>query len=328
MSTASIQLNELTIEVTQKCPNKCLFCSSFSSNRSTHFIPVNKILEIGVNARYLGLSTVFLSGGEPLCHPDLLNIVQGLSNVGIDPWIYTCGQYIDDSLKAQPYFGWPNFKKYNPKVIFNIQSFDASVHDKLVNCDGSHNRTHKSLHYAIDAGLRVEIHIIPMKDNLSSLVETVRRYSAIGVQRVSFLRLVIQGCARKNHQHLLLDANEEIALRRIYSELSNSDWNGTDLRFGIPWGNILTKISRCNAGDGKLVIRYDGAVLPCEGFKDATRGGIILGSIETDSLSTLLVKSSECAELQALKICALAHDEQCAAQVDSEHLGQSKRATI
>ena len=319
MSIPIYHLKELTIEITQKCPNKCLFCSSFVTKRSPNYITINKVLDIGENAKNLGLSTAYLSGGEPLCHPALLEIVRGLSNIGIETWIYTCGQYLDDSLDAQPYLQWIKFKEYEPKVIFNIQSFDAVIHDKLANVDGSHDRTHKSLLSAIDAGLRTEIHIIPMKDNLDTLAETVQRYVEIGVHRISFLRLVIQGFARKNVQKLLLDENEELFLKRIHSDLSRANWNGAELRFGTPWDNVLTRNSGCNAGNGKLVIRYDGFVIPCEGFKDVMRSGIVLGNIDADSLSSLLVKSSKCEQLQALKIYARTLDEPCAAQVKLEN---------
>ena len=88
-------------------------------------------------------------------------------------------------------------------IIFNIQSTDEVIHDRLTRHNGSLRKTIASLKHAIDEGFNVETHIIPNKLNLENIESTVEDLSSIGVKQISFLRLVVQGYAR-DHRGVLV----------------------------------------------------------------------------------------------------------------------------
>ena len=56
-------LKEISIEIIRKCPNKCLYCSSFSNENCSEMIPLEKFMEVIDGAQELGLKTVCFSGG-------------------------------------------------------------------------------------------------------------------------------------------------------------------------------------------------------------------------------------------------------------------------
>jgi radical SAM protein with 4Fe4S-binding SPASM domain len=97
--------------------------------------------------------------------------------------------------------------------------------------------------------------------------------------------------------------------------LSQADWGSMKLRFGIPFSGLFHQKLACNAGISKLIIRYDGVVLPCEAFKCARFDNFKLGHIHTDSLSEMLVYGKFHRQMNFLKDEAESYLESCPAQI-------------
>lgn len=284
----NVRLTELTIEVTQKCPNACLFCSSLASSTSKQFLNASAVCRIGEEAVNLGLRNVCLSGGEPLCHPEIVAITSGLHAIGLGIYFYTTGLTLKHNGIAAPFKDWRVFRGTLAKVVFNIQSTDASVHDRLVGRSEALRLTHESLLCALQTGVDVEVHIVPNLANLSTLKTTVDELTSWGVKRISFLRMVYQGYARQHLDELYLDKASRQHLSEILLGLSQKPPTGLDLRFGIPFSGDVQAVKHCTAACQKLIVRYDGKVLPCEAFKDADDSVFVLGDIATASLEQML----------------------------------------
>ncbi len=295
------KLNELTIEVNQRCPNSCLFCSSLSSSNSTIMLSVEEIESVSNQARELGLKKVCISGGEPLCHPDIIKIINILNQQKIEIHFYTCGIIIEPKNNILAYEDWSSFKQKNVILIFNIQSTVDKIHNRIVRCEGSLQLSIQSLLSAKKNGINIQVHIVPNKINLDTIESTVHDLYKMGVDKVSFLRLVPQGYGRINSNELILDKKELEQLKTVFNRLSNYSFGSMSLRFGIPFSGFINKPLQCNAGRNKLIIRYDGKVLPCEAFKDCGFSKFILGDIRQDTLNEILNKSNELHELEDLK---------------------------
>ena len=95
-------LKEISIEIIRKCPNRCIHCSSFSTENCSEVIPFELFKEVVVGAKKIGLQTVCFSGGEPFLHPDIVNMVEFVHNQGINSYIYSSGIYMDDSNTRGP----------------------------------------------------------------------------------------------------------------------------------------------------------------------------------------------------------------------------------
>ena len=68
-------LYEVTIEVLQRCPNKCIYCSSWSSKDKMEAMSFDIIRGIVDDAYELGAKLINLSGGEPLLRADIIDII-------------------------------------------------------------------------------------------------------------------------------------------------------------------------------------------------------------------------------------------------------------
>lgn len=67
-------MNELTLEITNKCLQNCNWCSSGSQPGGTH-TDLNTLKGIMIHWSNEGLSTIRISGGEPTLHPNLPEIL-------------------------------------------------------------------------------------------------------------------------------------------------------------------------------------------------------------------------------------------------------------
>lgn len=321
----SPELKELTIEITQKCPNKCVYCSSLSNINAKHKLEHIDVLRIAKQALGLGLKKICISGGEPLYHPDIVGIINSISALGLEISLYTTGLCPTEYLTGAPYRDWENFidkEKITP--IFNIQSIREDIHDKITSNIGSFRKTKDALMRAKDMGFRIENHIVPNKLNIGSLEETVGVLTEWGVHKISFLRFVPQGYARDNLDLLLMNQEDLSILREKFNALASKDQKENKLRFGIPFSNEIDRPKRCNAADSKLIVRYDGIVLPCEAFKDIALSKFKLGDIWSYSLKELLHGGNIHSDLNDLKrhVCSMKSDETCVAQVLFQKMGR------
>jgi MoaA/NifB/PqqE/SkfB family radical SAM enzyme len=258
---------ELTIEIGARCPLRCRFCSNHREERG--LIGYDRLTDLLAEAGGLDLD-VNLSGGDVL--RDVAPFQDAFDLVGGDRTrIYTSG--------VAP-AGWTveDWRKLAPAaaVVFNVQSVDAAVHDDL---GGDWAATRASLALALEAGLRVEAHLVPMRPNLATLDLTARWLVRLGVVRVALLRLVVQGEAERHRADLELDPQERQRLQCLIDTLQADPEVGPKLRVGVPLGGPGT----CRAGRGRLLVRADGEVAPCEAFKHR----VSLGAAGADSLEDL-----------------------------------------
>lgn len=306
-------LSELTIEIIQKCANTCLFCSSLSGKFAKHVIALEDVINVGAQAVELGLKNISISGGEPLLHPDIKNIVAGLASLGLGVSIYTTGIVFDHYGQSQTFKEWADFEKDSVRLIFGLHSSSDVVHDAITRNQGSFLLTKEAIICAQSQGYPVETHIVPNKINLSTLGESVEDLLSWGINKISFLRLVAQGYARIHRSSLLLDENETKILKNLFVELDNKYHDHGKIRIGIPFSGFVESPRACNAGENKLIIRYDGKVLPCEAFKDEEFNDFILGDIKNDAIKVLLENNSSNENLINLKML-ITPIETCPAQ--------------
>jgi radical SAM protein with 4Fe4S-binding SPASM domain len=310
----SYHLKELTIELTQQCLNSCLFCSSRATRRPTFEITRNEARKVASEAKDLGLETISISGGEPLCHAHLFKIIDDFLSIGLNVRLYTTGLRLLADMEAAPFTNWESLDTNRVHLIFNIQSSDGACHDMLSGRKGAFCGTRKSLLSAKGKGFRTEVHIVPNKINLPSLEQTVLDLDKWGVDQISFLRLVPQGCARDNASRLLLDEAGTDRLKSVFARLRQNPESTTPLRFGIPFSGFICAPKACNAGESKLIIRYDGKILPCEAFKDERCSDFVLGDIRCVLLSHAIDTAANNRSLISLKKSTANFNEACIAQ--------------
>lgn len=260
-------LSEISIEILQRCPNRCIYCSSHSNPQATHLIPFEIIKNVIDDAKSLGCKTVCLSGGEPFLHPQILNIISYIAKQQLTCYVYTSGIYMKDEV----YSSLPNeyieaIRGMVDKVIFNVEADSSTLYDKIMGTDvGGFDMMKKSINDCVSSGLVVETHVVPMQVNFKHLKSIFEMCYQLGVSKVSILRLVLQGRALENLSLVKFTGEDSREVTKQIKALKEA-YKGK-VRIGLPYSDSNCRIY-CKAASDKINVRYDGNVYPCEVFKD------------------------------------------------------------
>ncbi len=118
---------DLTIEVTNSCINNCIHCSSRAVQDGDFLDMETMEREI----RVLNPEKVILSGGEPLLHPEIENIIYMIKAKKINLAINTCGVFMKNHIPKNlalvdelyvSYFKYPNhlITRFDPSNQYDI----------------------------------------------------------------------------------------------------------------------------------------------------------------------------------------------------------------
>lgn len=262
-----MMLNEITIEITQQCPNQCVHCSSLSCLSKTTRLSLPNVFEMIDDALSLGCKSISVSGGEPFLHPDLMDIIRYIHKNGAKCVVYTSGITIEGGKPVSvPRHLLGIIHGMVEKYVVNVEAADEETYDQIMGTSfHGFNMVKQFISDAVSMGENVEAHTVPMKLNYRQIPDIVNMCNSLGVSRVSFLRFVPQGRGLSNIHNLLLNENEMKEARLLMSEcVANSN---VGIRLGIPFSDCSNRTD-CQTGTEKLVVRYDGNVYPCEAFKN------------------------------------------------------------
>lgn len=138
----------------------------------------------------------------------------------------------------------------------------------------------QSVATAVSFGICTEAHFVPMRLNIDQIEQIFQLYMGSGMKKVSFLRLVLQGRALNNTKKIGLSDAE---LQKLKHDLVNLRKQfPSEVRIGVPLSTDDT-YHRCMVATGKLNIRYDRKVFPCEVFKDGS-ANLSLEELEPESI--------------------------------------------
>ena len=150
------------------------------------------------------------------------------------------------------------------KIVFDFQAWNREVYDKIMGTKDLFDLVTTSMIKASCANLVTDAHFIPTKINYKEIKDIIEMLNIAGFKELSILNFVPQGRGNTNKDNLSLSEDEFKEFLKIYEECKK-DFKGT-LRIGIPFQENDTH--KCTAGLSKLVIKYDGTVLPCPAFKE------------------------------------------------------------
>ena len=291
-------IKDLCFEIIETCPNNCLFCSSCSS------IDKRKIIDFELFKRTIdhlltkgGIEEISLSGGEPLLHPNIFEMIKYCKDKNIRVVLFTSGivrrKTIDEMCKKYiPNYIFSGIDKKEllllkeiglDKIVFDFQGAEVDTYNTLMGTKNQFTYIADSMLRASLIGLDVDVHFIPLKTNYKEFKDIVEILEICGIKKISVLNFVPQGRGKDNQEKLMLNEDEMQEFVKIYESVKDK-FSGT-IRVGIP---LLSKDTHlCTAGLDKMVIKYDGTVLPCPAFKEydtliLNRMGIKTPNIHTD----------------------------------------------
>ncbi|WP_321429823.1 radical SAM protein [uncultured Methanolobus sp.] len=262
-------LRDLTLEITRKCPMSCKLCSSNGGKPCDPEFTFEELKGIVDQAKELGVTEISLSGGEPFTSLFLSDLCKYISDLDIDVFVFTSGNYSDTTNITSPIPLDKLIKLQKSgakKIVFSLHGSNAVIHDKITRKEGSYNNLLQSIRNAKEVDLELEVHVVPVRENYKDIPAIVDLLNCIGVESLHILRFVPQGRGETYREELELNKIEQFELNGMLNNIvANSP---ITITVGAHFNDFDIKTTgRCTAGTRKAVIRPDGCVYPCVGMK-------------------------------------------------------------
>lgn len=182
-----MRLNEITIEVTQQCPNRCIYCSSLSDIEKEEQLDYATICHIVDDAKELGAKSVSLSGGEPFMREDIARVVNYINSNGMEVRLYTSGIYfVNGHYTSIPKQILETVSDKLSCLIFNYESDDKRLYASIMGTEPDNFALlDETIKCAISLGISVETHFVPMHCNYRQIPHILAKLYEMGVGKIA-----------------------------------------------------------------------------------------------------------------------------------------------
>jgi MoaA/NifB/PqqE/SkfB family radical SAM enzyme len=152
----------LSIEVTTRCNCACVYCFAAARHGATAEMPVDVVKDILVQGHRMSYRHLHITGGEPLLHDDIFQILDDAVNLGYETILMnTNGLQLDRSICSR-LSCYPGLS-----VTLSLEGM-KSLHDRFRG-EGSYRKVMSGLEIGISAGLDVIIFTTACKSVLPLL---------------------------------------------------------------------------------------------------------------------------------------------------------------
>lgn len=139
----------------------------------------------------LGLSSVKLTGGEPLLHPEFIRFVDFVREKELGLVIETNGtlmtEFLAHYLKEKSTLG---------HISISLDGATAGTHDLFRGVKGSFDKAVQGIHYLVDAGFHPQVIMSLHAGNVSEIEDLIRFVEKLGVASVKFNLIQPSGRAK------------------------------------------------------------------------------------------------------------------------------------
>lgn len=191
-------LNQIYFYLTEGCNLRCRHCwivpKYQSGDKSYPSLEVDLFRSIIQQAKPLGLSGVKLTGGEPLLHPDIHEILDVIRSEELRLTVETNGVLCTPGLAKKM-----KATSQNSFVSVSIDGSDPETHEWVRGVEGCFDAALDGVRNLVSAGFRPQIIMSIMKRNKDQIEPLVRMAEALGAGSVKFN--LVQPTARGEKMH-------------------------------------------------------------------------------------------------------------------------------
>lgn len=141
----------LFLELTGRCNERCVHCYASSSPDVDTALTATEVEQVITSASELGFEHLQLTGGDPLISehlPMAVRLASGLNFRTIE--VYTNGLALREPLVEL-------FSEHSVRMAFSVYSHLPTVHDRVTQTPGSHERTCRAIRLALSSGIQLRV---------------------------------------------------------------------------------------------------------------------------------------------------------------------------
>lgn len=256
---------EVVLNLTNRCNFRCIYCyGPYYDNPKSDFT-TEQIFKLIDELAELGTKSITLGGGEPLCRPDIGEIIDYVKSKNIECGMNTNGSLIPEKLEA--------VKKLDLVCV----SLDGDqVSNDANRGAGTYEKIMAGIKAAQKAGVIVHTNTVLTKNNINKIESIARQAKELGL-KIEFNLPFYQTSSNKNNPALNLSNDE---CRATINEIIKLKKQGYPIMFSekvheyvARWPSYEQKMYRgqkpdfphvkCYAGRYMCFIDADGLVYPC-----------------------------------------------------------------
>lgn len=168
------EIKHIRLSVTEKCEYNCIYCDKEGFIPKTKELKVEEITKLcGLLAEILDVSRIKITGGEPLCRKEIIEIIQE---------IYDLNLYKDISMTTNGHLLYDKAEDlYNAgldRINVSLPSLNPAIYKKITAMDKL-NDVLKGINKAKEVGLNpIKINYVVLKRLNDNELEEMIRYSA------------------------------------------------------------------------------------------------------------------------------------------------------
>lgn len=292
-------LTQLYFYLTEGCNLACRHCwlsPRFDAQGDRYVMLAAEVFEKAIReAKPLGLTSVKLTGGEPLLHPQFVRLLEIARREELGVTIETNGLLCTPAIASE-------IAKCKPFVSVSLDGVDAATHEWVRGVPGSFEQSKQAVRNLALAGVGPQIIFSIMRHNADQVDAVVRLAEELGAQSCKFN--IVQPTARGEKLH---EAAETLGIaelirlgRHVETELAAS----TRLQLFFDYPHAFRSLKRIANGDGCSACGILGilGVIPTGRYALCGIGEqipeLVFGTVGEDALARVW---GEHATLQALR---------------------------
>lgn len=281
----------LYLHLTSRCNLRCSYCYASpgpNTERNGHDLPVPVAREVLSQARDLGVDEVVVTGGEPLLHPQAVDIVEEAKGMGFQVNLLTNGLGIERGLARR-------LASACDQITISLDSAEPAIHDRHRG-GGSHGRASRAIAALSEVGCpHVVAAGVLTRHNQHERYENFAAYATgLGAERVFRAVYILQGDSRD----AVLRPDFTSLVVRMGEEL-DAALQGAQPRGERP---RLAWRDRCGAAFGVVAVGADGVVYPCQGLM---RREFAAGSVRERPLGEIYASAPILKEFRTITVEAV-----------------------
>jgi len=184
MKKRAFSLDKIYFYLADGCNLRCRHCwiapRHLAKGDPSLSLSLNLFRYIIEQAKPLGLTSVKLTGGEPLLHPQIDEILEEIRVLGLRLIVETNGTLCTEHLARRM------AACRNPFVSVSLDGVDAETHEWMRGVEGSFDRAVEGVRNLIRSGLKPQIIMTLMRRNIDQIEDIISLAESLGCHSVKF----------------------------------------------------------------------------------------------------------------------------------------------
>lgn len=285
-------IENLYLEVTRRCNEKCLHCYIPQEQRSNgDFVKLADAKRYINQAKELGIWELTITGGEPFLHPQINEILKYAREKDVIIVILSNLTVLNDShidvLK----------EIYPSHIQVSLYSLNPEIHDAVTRVKGSHKKTMAAIEKCNQNDIPLQVNCPIIETNKNDYKKVLRWVRAKGMKANADFNIMAQTDFKLSNMKNALSFENA---KTVYKDMVRNDaYLLNDYKNNLSNNNAIKPDKNkhvCGAAYNTLHISSQGKVYPCANWQSFE-----LGDFKNESLKDIYLKGKKTEEVRNIK---------------------------